>query len=198
MLPADAPKRGHCAVNGKVLLRVMLVLTVIGLADATYLTVVHYADIKVLCTGKGDPCQTVQSSKYSFLAGVPVALIGAIGYVLILGSLLLRDREETRLATLTLTLFGFGFSAYLTYRESFTITGHPIYCEWCVGSAIILTILLILSVLRYLRSPLPGHPPPTREADEPAAEPLLAAASKPKPRTPQRRQQLPRGQRRGR
>ena len=37
--------------------------------------------------------------------------------------------------TLALTLAGFGFSAYLTYRESFTIMGHPIYCEWCVGSA---------------------------------------------------------------
>jgi uncharacterized membrane protein len=183
-------------MNGKVLLRVMLVLTVIGLADATYLSVVHYADIKVLCAGKGNPCETVQSSKYSFLAGVPVALIGAIGYLLILAALLMRDREETRLAVLTFTLFGFGFSAYLTYRETFTITGHPIYCEWCVGSAVILTILLILSVLRYLKSPLPGHPALAPEAEEPPDE--LMAASKPKPRTPQPRQQLPRGQRRGR
>jgi uncharacterized membrane protein len=184
-------------VNGKVLLRVMLVLTVIGLADATYLSVVHYADIKILCAGKGNPCETVQSSKYSFLAGVPVALIGAIGYLLILGAMLMRDREQTRLAVLTLTLFGFGFSAYLTYRETFTITGHPIYCEWCVGSAVILTVLLILSVLRYLKSPLPGHPALARGAEEPPAEPVLAA-TKPKPRTPQRPPQLPRGQRRGR
>ena len=183
-------------MNGKILLRVMLVLAVIGLGDATYLTVVHYGGFTIVCAGSGNPCATVQASKYSFIAGIPVALLGAIGYVLILASLLWRDREEARLATLALTVLGFAFSAYLTYRETFTIIGHPIYCEWCVGSAVILTLLLILAVVRYLRSPLPGHAPPAIATDEPA-EPVLAV-SKPKPRTPQRREQLPRGQRRGR
>jgi uncharacterized membrane protein len=140
-------------VKRSTLLRVMLVLAVIGLADATYLTVVHYAGLKVICAAHGNPCETVQSSKYSFLAGIPVALIGAIGYVLIIASMLARESEAARLATLALVLMGFGFSAYLTYQETFTITGHPIYCEWCVGSAIILTILLILSLVRYLRPP---------------------------------------------
>jgi uncharacterized membrane protein len=179
-------------MSGKLLRRVMLVLVVIGLGDATYLTVVHYANLIVVCAGKGNPCETVQTSKYSFLAGIPVALIGAIGYVLILGSLLVRDRESTRLATLALVLFGFGFSAYLTYQETFTIQGHPIYCEWCVGSAIILTILLIMSLIRYLSSPLPlggalpaGAPPPE-----------AAATAKPAKVPPRRPQQQPRGRRR--
>src|SRR5579863_6487910 len=144
------------AVTRSTLVRVMLVLAVLGLADATYLTVVHYAGLKVLCAAHGNPCETVQSSKYSFLAGLPVALIGAIGYVLIIASMLVRDNENTRLATLGLTLLGFGFSAYLTYQETFTITGHPIYCEWCVGSAIVLTILLIFSLVRYLKAPQVG------------------------------------------
>jgi uncharacterized membrane protein len=176
-------------MSGKLLRRVMLVLVVIGLGDATYLTVVHYANLVVVCAGKGNPCEAVQTSKYSFLAGIPVALIGAIGYVLILGSLLVRDREWTRLATLALVLFGFGFSAYLTYQETFTISGHPIYCEWCVGSAIILTILLIMSLIRYLSSPLPaGAPPPeAAQASKPAKVP---------PRRPQQRGQQPRGRRR--
>ena len=179
-------------MNGKVLVRVMLLLALIGLGDATYLTVVHYAGLTVVCSGNGNPCQTVQTSKYSFLAGVPVALLGAIGYVLIIGSLFLRYREEARLATLALTLFGFGFSAYLTYQETFTITGHPIYCEWCVGSAIIVTILFILSVIRYLSSPLPHHLAPA--ADDDPGEPVTPSA--PARRPPQRPQQLPRGQRR--
>jgi uncharacterized membrane protein len=98
-----------------------------------------------------------------------VALLGLIGYVLIIASLVVREMEWTRLATLALTLLGFGFSAYLTYQETFTITGHPIYCEWCVGSAIVLTILLILSVTRYLRSPLPVEPLPEPEP-EPAPQ----------------------------
>jgi uncharacterized membrane protein len=125
----------------------MIVLTVIGLADATYLTVVHYAGITVLCTTKHNSCAAVQASYYSKVAGVPVAL-------------LVPEREETRLATLALTLFGFGFSAFLTYQETFTIQGHPIYCEWCVGSAIILTVLFVLSVIRYLR-PSPTSQPPS-------------------------------------
>lgn len=181
-------------MNGKLLVRVMIVLALIGLGDATYLTVVHYAGLTVVCSGSGNPCETVQTSKYSFLAGVPVALLGAIGYVLIIATLLLRDREWTRLGTLALTLLGFAFSAYLTYRESFTIIGHPIYCEWCVGSAIILTLLLILAIFRFLRSPLPGHPLPSGAGpSEPPDAPVAVPA--PKPRPPQRSQQLPRGRR---
>lgn len=134
-----------------VLRRVMIVLAVIGLGVATYLTVVHYVGFQVLaCTGAHgghSSCETVQSSIYSKLAGIPVALLGAIGYLLILGTLLISDREESRLATLGLTIFGFGFSAYLTYRELHSI--HAI-CEWCVSSAVILTLLLIGAITRYL------------------------------------------------
>jgi uncharacterized membrane protein len=127
----------------------MLVLVVVGVGVATYLTYVHYAGIKTACTA-GESCVKVQTSQWSKLDGVPVALIGLIGYVVILSTLLLRDREETRLATLGLTLIGFGFSAYLTYRELFSI--HAV-CEWCASSAVIMTILLCCAVARYVRTP---------------------------------------------
>jgi uncharacterized membrane protein len=125
----------------------MLALAVIGLAVAAYLTYVHYSGVKPACTA-GQSCLKVQTSQWSRLAGVPVALIGLIGYVTILASLLLPDREETRLGTLGLTLIGFGFSAYLTYRELFSI--HAV-CEWCASSAVIMTLLLGCSIARYLR-----------------------------------------------
>ena len=48
---------------------------------------------------QGQPLQQVQKSVYSKLAGVPVALMGLIGYVLILGSLLAPESEGTRFAT---------------------------------------------------------------------------------------------------
>jgi uncharacterized membrane protein len=86
---------------------------------------------------------------YSELAGVPVALMGAIGYLLILGSLLATDGETGRFATAAVTLGGFGFSVYLTYREVFSL--HKI-CEDCVASAVIMTILMCLSVWRFLRT----------------------------------------------
>jgi uncharacterized membrane protein len=127
--------------------RTMIVLATVGLAVAIYLTYVHYAGIKPACTA-GTSCIKVQTSAWSKLDGVPVALLGLIGYVGILGSLLAPDREESRLATLGLTLVGFGFSAYLTYRELFSI--HAV-CEWCASSAVILTILFICAIVRYLR-----------------------------------------------
>jgi uncharacterized membrane protein len=137
----------------KVLRRVMIVLALAGLGVAVYLTVIHYAGIKPACTA-GQSCIKVQTSQWSKLDGIPVALLGLIGYVFILGSLLAPDREESRLATLGLTLIGFGFSAYLTYRELFSI--HAV-CEWCASSAVILTLLLIASITRYV---LGGPPPP--------------------------------------
>jgi uncharacterized membrane protein len=127
----------------------MLALALVGLGVAIYLTYVHYAGIKPACTA-GQSCVKVQTSQWSKLDGVPVALIGLIGYVVILCTLLLRDREETRLATLGLTLIGFGFSAYLTYRELFSI--HAV-CEWCASSAVIMTILLCCAIARYVRTP---------------------------------------------
>jgi uncharacterized membrane protein len=132
----------------------MLVFTLVGLADASYLTYIHYAGIKPFCGTNGGGCEIVQTSEYSKLAGVPVALIGLIGYVMILGSLLVPEGEKSRFATVAFTVVGFGFSAYLTYRELFSI--HHV-CEYCVGSAIVVTILMCLSVWRFLRGdPAPG------------------------------------------
>lgn len=133
----------------RTLRRVMTVLALVGLGLATYLTVIHYAGINPACTA-GQSCLKVQTSVWSKVAGVPVALLGLIGYVGILASLLAPDREESRLATLGLTLIGVGFSAYLTYRELFSI--HAI-CEWCVSSAIVMTLLLIGAIVRYRTTP---------------------------------------------
>jgi uncharacterized membrane protein len=124
----------------------MLVLAFIGLGVATYLTIIHYAGINPACTA-GQSCVKVQTSVWSKVAGVPVALLGLIGYIGITATLLAPDREETRLATLGLTLIGFAFSGYLTYRELFSI--HAI-CEWCASSAVILTVLFICAAYRYV------------------------------------------------
>src|ERR1700736_4021585 len=99
-------------VSKRALWITMLALTVIGLAVASYLTYVHYAGIKPACS-LGGSCELVQTSAYSHLAGAPVALMGLIGYVTILGLLLAPESEKTRFATAAVTTLGFGFSAYL-------------------------------------------------------------------------------------
>lgn len=153
-------------MSSRALRIVMIVLATIGLAVASYLTYVHFAGIKPACTA-GESCTKVQTSVYSELAGVPVALMGLIGYVAILSSLLVPESETTRFATLAFTLAGFGFSAYLTYRELFSI--HAI-CEWCASSAAIMTILMLLAVWRFLR----GEPARESSQLEPAEGPRAA------------------------
>jgi uncharacterized membrane protein len=101
--------------------------------------------------------------------------MGLIGYVLILGSLLVRQSETSRLATMSLTLVGFGFSAYLTYRELFSI--HAV-CEECATSAGFLTVLMCLSVWRFLRGDDVNSPRSTPAAAQGAdAEPATPVAS---------------------
>jgi uncharacterized membrane protein len=139
-------------MSAQALRKTMIVLTVLGVGIAGYTTYLHYSGATPLCSIKGNPCSQVQKSVYAEIAGVPVALMGLIGYVLILGTLLAPDGERTRFATAGLTLGGFGISAYLTYRELFTL--HKI-CEWCVSSAVIMTVLMCLSIWRFLRSEIP-------------------------------------------
>jgi uncharacterized membrane protein len=156
-------------------LRITLItLTAIGLGVASYLTYIHYAGIKPLCGRNGGGCEIVQTSEYSKLAGVPVALIGLIGYVTILASLLAPETETTRFATVAFTVVGFGFSAYLTYRELFSI--HHI-CEWCVSSAVIVTVLMCLAIWRFLRGDTaPGDISTQSEIGGPEAGAPLGAA----------------------
>lgn len=142
----------------------LIVLATVGVGVASYLTWVHYSGTPPVCTAGGS-CLEVQTSVYSKLAGVPVALTGLIGYVSILASLLLPEGERSRFATAALALVGFGFSAYLTYRELFSI--HAI-CEWCVSSAVIMTIVMCLSVWRFLRGgSASGAAHPSRAAPHP-------------------------------
>jgi uncharacterized membrane protein len=134
---------------------IVAVLSVAGIGVAGYLTYVHYADVQVLCL-RGGGCETVQKSSYAKLAGVPVALLGLVGYVGLLGSLFVRG-EMGRAAGALIAIVGFGFSAYLTYRELFTI--HAI-CQWCVSSAVIITVLMVVTVVRLLRAPVAGGSAP--------------------------------------
>jgi uncharacterized membrane protein len=127
----------------------LIVLATVGMGWAAYLTYVHYSGEAPVCSLKGNPCLAVQKSVYSELAGVPVALIGAIGYLAILATLIAGDDERMRFATAALTMGGFAFSAYLTYREVFSLQK---ICEDCVASAVIMTILVCLSVWRFLRN----------------------------------------------
>ena len=110
----------------------------------------HYAGGEPVCA-VAHGCATVQKSDYAQLAGVPVALLGVVGYVAILASLI-RDTETTRTAAAFLSIGGLAFSGWLTYVEVFELDA---ICIWCVGSAICMALLAAITTARMLRSPPP-------------------------------------------
>ena len=129
-------------------------VSLIGLTDAAFLTYIHYYGLQSLpCLGAHSghsSCETVQSSVWSMLAGVPVATLGLIGYAALFVSYWVTERyhrEVGAAAGFGIALIGCGFSLYLTYRELFSI--HAI-CEWCVGSAVCMTALAVLTGIRFL------------------------------------------------
>jgi uncharacterized membrane protein len=123
--------------------RASLAVALVGFGIAGYLTVVHYAGGTPVCA-IAHGCAIVQKSSYAELAGVPVALLGLLGYVAILASLA-GDGERARTVTAGLCFAGFGFSAWLTWVEVGEL--HAI-CVWCVGSALCMTALAGLSAAR--------------------------------------------------
>jgi uncharacterized membrane protein len=128
------------------------VVATIGLGIAAYLTIVHYSGGSPVCA-IAHGCETVQQSRYAELGGIPVAVLGLGGYVAILLTLL-RDDEIARMATAIIALTGFGFSVWLTFVEIDRL--HAI-CIWCVGSAICMTLLAILSAVRLVSDPVSVH-----------------------------------------
>jgi uncharacterized membrane protein len=118
-----------------------------GLAVSGYLAWAHYADSSVVCP-IGGGCETVQESRYAELAGVPVALLGVVGYGAIL-ALVGWDRPNARLGAAMLALTGVLFSAYLLIVQLFVIDA---LCTWCViNDVLIAPALSVLTALR-LRS----------------------------------------------
>ena len=125
-------------------LRIALgVVAVAGLAVSGYLTTVRLEGDAPTCI-VGGGCKTVQESEYSELAGIPVAVLGLLAYAGLLAAALLPGPLGRALGLFT-ALVSFGFSMWLTYAELFIIEA---ICAWCVTSAILVTVALVLAVLR--------------------------------------------------
>lgn len=133
--------------------RLQLILIVLGIGIAGYLTYVKLFGLEPVCGGLGD-CEAVQSSIYSELLGVPVAIWGLLSYLALLAIYLVKRSNWrgwgalARQGFFLVTLIGVMFSAYLTYLEIFVI--HAI-CPWCVASAVVMTILFILALVELFR-----------------------------------------------
>lgn len=131
-------------------------LAVLGIAVSSVSLDHHYRKSKTSYCDFGESfnCDIVNRSEYSAIAGVPVALIGILGYGALLAfATLYRAKAETPAILMLASTAGLGFALYLTYVEKFIL---GVWCILCLSSlAVILTItiLSLLLLMHFMRRP---------------------------------------------
>lgn len=130
----------------KVLIVAFLITAFAGFLDAAYLAVKHYQ-------GKIPPCsilhgcEKVTTSQYAVLFGVPLALIGAIYYlIVVILTIAYFDAKKEKIINVAagLTIVGFLASAYFVYLQLFAIKA---ICLYCMASALASTVLFVLGII---------------------------------------------------
>ncbi len=124
------------------------VLGIAGFADALYLTVNHYAAASLSCSIFSG-CDKVTSSIYSMWGNVPVAVVGAVYYALILFLTVLAMWKDTKyfLFAVGATMFGFFASLWFVYLQFFVLNA---LCTYCLISAAISFVLFGASMFFFL------------------------------------------------
>lgn len=130
-----------------------LVLAILGLLDSIYLVWVKYTGMYALCGPIGN-CESVNTSQYSEVFGIPIALLGAGAYLIMIIFLMLESlgsiwKEYGPLIVFGISLIGVLYSIYLTYIEVAVLKA---ICPYCVISAVILVVILVLSAIRLSSS----------------------------------------------
>jgi uncharacterized membrane protein len=138
-------------MNDLLLKRISIGLGIIGVIDTVYLSWIKFTSTVAICS-VGD-CSAVNSSSYSEIFGIPIAILGLAAYVVIIAIHLLEDQEgwigdNALMLIFGLTLIGVLYSAYLTYVELFILRA---ICPYCVLSAVAITLMFGVAITRMLR-----------------------------------------------
>ena len=122
----------------------VITLVIVGTGAAAYLASIETSGSEAVCGPVGD-CNAVQQSEYAQFVGIPIGVLGVIGYLLIGGLWVVSRVARGSAADWALVLLAVGafggtlFSAYLTFLEPFVIGAT---CMWCISSAIVMLLLL--------------------------------------------------------
>lgn len=138
----------------KGLYRISLVLVIIGLLISIYMTIYKVTSNDSMCLGSGD-CSTVNASRFSEVNGIPVAVIGMLGYAAILAVHFFEDRnpffkQNGMLTIFGLALTGFIFTLWLVYVELVLLKA---ICPFCVASQVAMTLIFVIAVVRLIKDP---------------------------------------------
>ena len=129
----------------KKLYAVAALLSLLGLADALYLTIEHITGQSVRCTIISG-CSAVLSSPYAVVAGIPLAAIGAAAYFTVFSLAILAIFGYPKVSRLfsVLVIIMFLVSLWLIYLQAFVIRE---FCQYCLLSAAITVALLVVVVI---------------------------------------------------
>lgn len=133
------------------ILRGIALAALAGLAVSSVSLVHHYGreQTSYCDLGASFNCDIVNRSVYSSVLGIPVALIGMLGYLGMLGlATIYRTKAETPLVLTTASIAGLGFALYLTYIEKFVLAT---WCILCLSSLAAISAIAILSVSLVVR-----------------------------------------------
>lgn len=127
---------------------------VIGFAIAGYLTYTHYNEAALVCAVGG--CETVQTSRYSTIGPLPIALLGMGMFAAIIGLAVLRLMRSSIVRAETASIVAWGmllagilYYLYLTYVELFVLNA---VCQWCVLSSIAAVVVFALESVYLYRT----------------------------------------------
>ena len=124
--------------------RVIMALAVVGVYLAVRALQIHYSTGLTPCSINDVwDCGVVNRGPYSVIHGVPVALIGVIGY----GFLLVMEALKKWRVMAVAAVGALGFSLYLTHLEASVIQA---WCEYCVGSLITISLITLLAIIQVI------------------------------------------------
>jgi uncharacterized membrane protein len=139
-------------ITSRRLLLAIAIFALLGIAVSSFSLDHHFRKSKTSYCDFGQTfnCDIVNRSEYSTVAGVPVALIGILGYVALLGfATLYRQKAETPGILLAGSVAGLAFALYLTYVEKFIL---GVWCILCLTSLFAIFAIAILSCVLFLHS----------------------------------------------
>ncbi|MGD0824178.1 MAG: vitamin K epoxide reductase family protein [Terriglobales bacterium] len=124
---------------------VIAILAVCGIIVSSESLRHHYATSKTSFCDIGEMlnCDIVNRSAYSSILGIPVALIGILGYAALAGlAIVYRERRETPPMLFGAAAAGLAFALYLTYIEARVL---GVYCILCLSSLALIAATTVLA-----------------------------------------------------
>jgi uncharacterized membrane protein len=127
---------------------VIAILAICGIVVSSVSLQHHYATSKTAYCDIGETfnCDIVNRSAYSSIFGIPVALIGMLGYGALAGlATVYREQRETPTLIFGGAAAGLVFALYLTYVEARVL---GVWCILCLSSlAVIATTTIVSAVI---------------------------------------------------